>query len=208
MRTSNFLIASLLVALYGCQPEISVQQTAVPATAIPPSTAPELSTPVVSETIATPSQSLPADKPTLPSGKDNIAAVQTGKISPPAATIEPAQSNPIQVPDALPAKTEPPPDAAAKSAATPEPVLTNAEATQLAKSNNCFSCHAVGKKVVGPSFKDVAIKYRDETGAEAKLIAKIAKGGSGVWGVMVMPPSPKINESDRRNLTRWILSLK
>ena len=86
--------------------------------------------------------------------------------------------------------------------------VSDADAMQLAKKNNCFACHAVGKKVVGPSFKDIAAKYRDDPGAEAMLMDKITKGGSGVWGVMVMPPSPKISAADRRILAQFVLSTK
>lgn len=105
------------------------------------------------------------------------------------------------------AKTDPAP---AVTEVKPEemPPITEADAMQLAKKNNCFACHAVDKKVVGPSFKDVAVKYRSDPDAGAMLMAKIAKGGSGVWGVMVMPPSPKISEADRRTLANFVLSSK
>lgn len=88
------------------------------------------------------------------------------------------------------------------------PPVSEADAMQLAKKNNCFACHAVGKKVVGPSFKDIAGKYRSDPGAEALIMDRIAKGGSGVWGIMVMPPSPKISEADRRILAKLVLSSK
>ena len=50
----------------------------------------------------------------------------------------------------------------------------------LAKAKNCMACHAVEKKLVGPSFKDVAAKYANQKDANDKLAAKIVKGGSGV----------------------------
>ena len=85
---------------------------------------------------------------------------------------------------------------------------SNPDALQLAKKNNCFACHSVDKKMVGPSWKDVAAKYRGDAGAEAKLAEKIAKGGSGSWGAMPMPPFPLISEEDRKTLARYALSLK
>ena len=88
------------------------------------------------------------------------------------------------------------------------PPVSEADAMQLAKKNNCFACHAVGKKVVGPSFKDIAAKYRSDPGAEALMMERIAKGGSGVWGAMVMPPNPKTSEADRRILAKLVLSSK
>lgn len=78
----------------------------------------------------------------------------------------------------------------------------------LAKKNNCFACHAVDKKVVGPSYKDVANKYRGDKSAEAKLVDKVKKGGSGVWGQVPMPPNPTVPDADVKALVQWILSLK
>lgn len=110
---------------------------------------------------------------------------------------------------------------AEKPATVPTPVVAvppvvaapvgKAEATeiQLAKASKCFSCHAIDKKLVGPAWNEVAAKYRGQKGAEAKLIDKVAKGGSGVWGAVPMPPnSPQISQSDIKTLVRYILSLK
>ena len=52
----------------------------------------------------------------------------------------------------------------------------------LAKAKNCMACHAVDNKVVGPGYKDVAKKYAGDKTAEDKLVKKVLKGGSGVWG--------------------------
>jgi len=59
----------------------------------------------------------------------------------------------------------------------------------LAKKKNCLACHAVDKKVVGPAYKDVAAKYAGQNVAP-KLVAKVMKGGSGVWGAIPMPANP------------------
>ncbi len=79
---------------------------------------------------------------------------------------------------------------------------------ELAANNACLACHAVDKKVVGPSFKEVAQKYAGDPAAEATLIEKVKKGGDGVWGSMPMPPNPGIKEADIKTLVQWILSLK
>ncbi len=92
--------------------------------------------------------------------------------------------------------------------AKPAAVLSETDALALAKKNGCLVCHAVDKKVVGPGWKDVANKYRGDAGAEARLMDKIAKGGSGVWGSIAMPPNPKLSEGDRRALAKFVLSLK
>ena len=80
---------------------------------------------------------------------------------------------------------------------------------ELAKKSACTACHAVDKKIVGPSFKEVAAKYRTDKDAEAKLVEKVKKGGVGVWGQVPMPPnSPQVKDADIQALVRWILSLK
>jgi cytochrome c len=80
---------------------------------------------------------------------------------------------------------------------------------ELAKKSGCTACHSVDKKIVGPSFKEVAAKYRTDKGAEAKLVEKVKKGGLGVWGPVMMPPnSPQVKDADIQTLVKWILSLK
>ncbi|MET0542355.1 MAG: c-type cytochrome [Variovorax sp.] len=78
----------------------------------------------------------------------------------------------------------------------------------LATSKNCMSCHAVERKVLGPSFKDVAAKYKDDKTAADKLAVKIVKGGSGVWGPLAMPANPQVSEADAKKLAGWILGTK
>jgi len=79
---------------------------------------------------------------------------------------------------------------------------------ELAKKHNCFACHAVDKKLVGPSYKDVAAKYRNDKQAEAKLFEKVKKGGQGVWGQVPMPPNSQVPDNDIHSLVKWILSQK
>ena len=78
----------------------------------------------------------------------------------------------------------------------------------LATSKNCMSCHAVDRKVLGPSFKDVAAKYKDDKGAVDMLATKIIKGGSGVWGPVPMPANNQVSEADAKKLAAWVLSAK
>jgi cytochrome c len=75
----------------------------------------------------------------------------------------------------------------------------------LAKKHNCLICHAVEKKLVGPSFKDVAMKYKGQKAAAAKLEEKVKKGGSGVWGPVPMPPNAAVPDGDIKKLVAWIL---
>ena len=85
------------------------------------------------------------------------------------------------------------------------PALANEE---LAKKNACTACHSVDKKIVGPAFKEVAAKYRNDKTAEAKLVDKVKKGGVGVWGQVPMPPNSAVSDADIKTLVKWVLSLK
>ncbi|MEQ1658487.1 MAG: c-type cytochrome [Hylemonella sp.] len=78
----------------------------------------------------------------------------------------------------------------------------------LATSKNCMACHAVDKKLVGPSFKDVAKKYAADKSAGDKLATKIIKGGSGVWGPVPMPANPQVSEAESKKLAAWVLATK
>jgi cytochrome c len=79
---------------------------------------------------------------------------------------------------------------------------------ELAKKHACLACHAVDKKLVGPSYKDVAAKYRNDPGAEARLAEKVKKGSQGTWGQVPMPPNASVPDADVRALVKWILSQK
>ncbi len=78
----------------------------------------------------------------------------------------------------------------------------------LAQSKNCMACHAVDKKLVGPSYKDIAAKYAGDKSAADKLATKIQKGGSGVWGAIPMPANPQVNDADAKKLAAWVLATK
>jgi cytochrome c len=77
----------------------------------------------------------------------------------------------------------------------------------LAKKSACMSCHQVAKKVVGPSFSDVAKKYKGDAKAADHLVTVIKKGGKGVWGAVPMPPHPQVSDDNAKKLADWVLSL-
>lgn len=82
------------------------------------------------------------------------------------------------------------------------------QAADLAKAKNCMTCHAIANKVVGPAYKDVAAKYAGQKDAEAKLVQKVLKGGSGVWGQVPMPANSQVSEAEAHTLVKWVLSQK
>ena len=90
--------------------------------------------------------------------------------------------------------------------------LTLAGAAQanekLAQSSGCMTCHGVDKKVIGPSYKEIGAKYRNDKGAEAALVTKVKAGGKGVWGDTPMPPNAHLKDEDIKTLVVWILAQK
>ncbi len=85
------------------------------------------------------------------------------------------------------------------------PALADAE---LARAKNCMACHAMEKKLIGPSYKDVALKYASDRAAGAKLAGKVRDGGVGVWGQIPMPANPQVSAEEAVKLVNWILGQK
>ena len=81
----------------------------------------------------------------------------------------------------------------------------NASMAELARKSNCMACHQVDKKLLGPSFLEIAAKYKSDNAAEARLAEKIRAGGSGVWGAIPMPPSA-LRVEEIRALAKWVLA--
>ena len=104
------------------------------------------------------------------------------------------------------------PQTAAASAAAPAPKsagpLDVKSAEALMQKDGCAACHAVDKKIIGPSYQEVAAKYKGDKDAPAKLAKKVKEGGSGVWGAVPMPPNATTPDADIKNLVDWILTLK
>ena len=81
----------------------------------------------------------------------------------------------------------------------------------LAKRSGCLKCHSVDMKVIGPAYRDVAMKYRSDPRARQTLIDKVSKGGKGNWtqitgGVPMPPHSSLLSEAEIAKLVDWILS--
>jgi cytochrome c len=87
------------------------------------------------------------------------------------------------------------------------PLISAHASPDLAKKNTCMGCHAMDRKVVGPSYKAIATRYQSQPRAQMvdTLATKIRLGGGGVWGVVVMPANTKISEADAKKLAEWIL---
>ncbi|HSE00047.1 MAG TPA: c-type cytochrome [Burkholderiales bacterium] len=81
-------------------------------------------------------------------------------------------------------------------------------AEALARTSGCLACHTVDKKLVGPSYKEIADRYRKDKAAQANLAQKVKAGGKGVWGDIPMPPNAHVKDADIKTLVQWILSIK
>jgi cytochrome c len=81
------------------------------------------------------------------------------------------------------------------------------DATPLLTKYNCTACHTVDKKLVGPSYKEVAAKYAGDAGAAAKLEQKVKNGGTGVWGQIPMPPN-NVPDADLKTMVEYVLAQK
>ena len=89
-----------------------------------------------------------------------------------------------------------------------QPALPATSVEGMLAKYDCVACHAVEKKVVGPAFKDVAAKYRAQTGAAAYLAVQVKNGGAGVWGMIPMPPHSDVPNTDLDAIIAWILTSK
>ncbi|HAZ60166.1 MAG TPA: cytochrome C', partial [Gammaproteobacteria bacterium] len=84
------------------------------------------------------------------------------------------------------------------------PVL--ADDAAFARASGCMACHAVDRRMVGPSFRDISARYTGQADAVARMTVKVQRGGSGVWGPVPMPANPRLSETDARRLATWSLS--
>lgn len=81
-----------------------------------------------------------------------------------------------------------------------------AAAKALASKSACLACHAVDRKMVGPSYKDVAAKHKGDAAAVDKVAARIKSGGAGVYGPVPMPAQPNLKPEELKLLASWILA--
>ena len=84
--------------------------------------------------------------------------------------------------------------------------LDAAAAKALASKSACLACHAADKKLVGPSYKDVADKHQGQADALDKVAARIKSGGSGMYGPVPMPPQPNLKDDELKLLAAWVLA--
>ena len=92
-----------------------------------------------------------------------------------------------------------------------EPPAANpaiAKGLELVGKSDCFTCHKVDEKFVGPAYQAVAERYTLSDAVLDTLSNKVIKGGSGRWGVVAMPAHPKLSKEDAKTMVTYVLSLK
>lgn len=82
-----------------------------------------------------------------------------------------------------------------------------ADGLALAQRKNCLACHAIGKPLMGPSFRDIAGRYAARTDAADYLAQSIVNGSVGVWGNVPMPANTQLTSAEAHTLAQWVLSL-
>jgi len=86
--------------------------------------------------------------------------------------------------------------------------ITAADGPQIAAKYGCLGCHNTSVKIVGPAYREIAMKYKSDPDAATKVEQQIHNGGSGKWGPIIMPPFPQVTTAETRILTQWILGLR
>lgn len=98
--------------------------------------------------------------------------------------------------------------ACALAVTLPATAATTSRGEKVAHGSNCFSCHAVDHKVVGPAFASVAKRFAGKPNAKATLMHAVKYGHVGTWGKIPMPPHPKLSKTQLEEVIGWVLSIK
>lgn len=87
-------------------------------------------------------------------------------------------------------------------------IFQTSDGEKLIAKFDCVGCHKLDKKLIGPSYLDIAKKYPSNEKNIAYLSGKIIKGGSGVWGTIPMSAHASLKKNDANSMAKYILSLK
>ena len=72
----------------------------------------------------------------------------------------------------------------------------------------CGACHAIDKKVIGPSYMDISAKYKSDKDAASKIAASVTSGGSFGWKLGKMPPKGMgANDAEIKSMSEYIAGL-
>ena len=207
------VVAALSVlTLSACSEEARAPLTDEQITAVKERLAPVASVTVAGKSAAAPAKAAPEPIPAASAPAAPEAAPAPSPSETPAA--EPAEST---APAAEPAESTAPEAESAEAPATVEttpsvpveavPAAPAASDTfVLATNNGCMACHKIDVLLVGPAYKDVSAKYKDDSAALDMLVAKVKAGGVGVWGQIPMPPNAHVSDADITTIVTWVLT--
>lgn len=85
---------------------------------------------------------------------------------------------------------------------------TGESAEALMQKSDCLVCHKTDQKLVGPSFREIADRYKDDPDAVKTLTEKVINGGSGAWGQIPMAPHANLSATEAEEIVKWILEQK
>lgn len=77
---------------------------------------------------------------------------------------------------------------------------------QAIEQSDCLSCHSEHERIVGPSWSDIAQRFKNGRRSRADLIGKIIYGGRGEWGETPMPAHLDLSETQAAEMLKHILS--
>jgi cytochrome c len=89
---------------------------------------------------------------------------------------------------------------------TEDPVYK--KGVEIVANSDCFTCHKIDEKNIGPAWRDVAAKYAGQDTAVKYLAHKIINGGAGVWGQVPMAAHPTFSQEDAEAVAKYVLLLK
>ncbi|HEV8284998.1 MAG TPA: c-type cytochrome [Chitinophagaceae bacterium] len=78
----------------------------------------------------------------------------------------------------------------------------------LIEKGDCFTCHSINDKLIGPSFTLISKKYRATESNLEMLSKKIMTGGSGHWGKIPMTPHSSVSKDEAESIVKYIFTLK
>lgn len=85
--------------------------------------------------------------------------------------------------------------------------LNDSSAKKFFNDRGCNACHGLDEQRIGPSYRNVAARYAEDTpGRVERLVAKVRFGGGGAWGVVPMISNPAVSQEEGEKVVRWILS--
>jgi cytochrome c len=192
------VVAALSVlTLTACSEEASAPLTDEQISAVKEQLAPVASVAVAGKSVAAPAkapvkaapepapaESVPTTPEPAPSAAETPVAPAKSTAPEPAVAAETAPSAPVEAAPAAPAASD---------------------ALALATNNGCMACHKIDVMLVGPAYKDVSAKYKDDPAALDTLVAKVKAGGVGAWGQIPMPPNGHVSDADIKTIVTWVL---